>query len=1142
MSILILSNSSGQIECAISQSYDRLTKSYAGPLIASTNSASGFTIQNGNKQTGMFVGNSSIDFHRNNICFKDNSNLRFNLNPNYCLSISGTSLYVFGTDGTVSLGSGINLNYKGIQSYSTNPSLILVNSDSNCNQAIRFLNKNTEQIFNICQQGENGTSFSGKYLDFKTSLGSKFCLSGNSISLNAQINPNYCQSFGGDSLFSGNVYIHGELSGSGNFNFSGDSNSNFCVSNRSYFNSSGFFHSGVCVCKGLNVTDYISSNSGIFCTISGKSLFINNITGDNFCFKNFGTIGENGLNLTGIKTNCISSLCSCNISIVSLDGFLNANVPNVNITGDLNLSGNIKISSTNTTQNFIRANSLAICSTGNSSFNNLISGGVCAPGTSLFECACVGLGRFYCDTPSSFSCFFHPICTTRGLKTTCISGDGIVVSSTCSTLVCGENIHSRCFSGQTGFFANLSGCGVGIFDQSLRLKSLDRNGASIGNVLCWSDSSNSWVPGNVQLTNNGISLASPSPNTCLGSPICWNGTAWGVGQAYVATGQTGTFETTGYARRCFVTTGQTGDLRFIKCPSNAVTNCVLCYDGTNWVAGTVAGGGGGTTLTAGSSANSALCWNGVAWAAGQTYVATGQTGQFVGTGQTGQFVGTGQTGNFLTNFFGTGPNRVIQSLPKENLILMGVDNCILSLNSGNNLIIGGSGICIGSGAQNIVAIASTLSLDIISGKKNIILLGRQGDLFPGVAYQDDTTYVNNLCADWNICAENMIQANFHICSNTNIIAQSKVCGFDSVISPWGCFSSICTSANTFKLCNLEQGGATQGQVICWNGTNWGAGAAGGGGSVDLTAYVQKTDTGQFETSGYARRCFVTTGQTGQFLGTNQVKSIPLKNLCQDNATAGQVICWNGALNCWTPGNTAAIDLNSYVLKSETGQYESSGYARQCFLTTGQNIFISGLYITGYNITARNCISGNIISPSICSFNDIYSNRNIHIRNNAIYGVSSVSSEANSQCGFVYEGAFGVSGNSTTHAQNTLIASCEFLSLINAGQASAPYYYAYINFDISAFYKNNLSPSYGIINLDWFGKFCTATSAWVNVTCTQVRKNAYGFNLPSPTFTLKPPINAFPLINFCQFSFGATPPNPRIYTCYSVKYRAHLFDK
>ena len=76
-----LSNTAAQIDQTISQTYNRLTGNFVGPLTASSNSASGFVIQNGNKQSGLFIGNSSTQFYNNCLKF-DSSN-------------SDTCLYLF---------------------------------------------------------------------------------------------------------------------------------------------------------------------------------------------------------------------------------------------------------------------------------------------------------------------------------------------------------------------------------------------------------------------------------------------------------------------------------------------------------------------------------------------------------------------------------------------------------------------------------------------------------------------------------------------------------------------------------------------------------------------------------------------------------------------------------------------------------------------------------------------------------------------------------------------------------------------------------------------------------------------------------------------------------------------------------------
>jgi hypothetical protein len=61
---------------------------------------------------------------------------------------------------------------------------------------------------------------------------------------------------------------------------------------------------------------------------------------------------------------------------------------------------------------------------------------------------------------------------------------------------------------------------------------------------------------------------------------------------FVSAAQTGIFETSGYARNCFVNTGQTGSFNYIKCPTSPTAGYVLCYDGGSWIASTAAGGGG----------------------------------------------------------------------------------------------------------------------------------------------------------------------------------------------------------------------------------------------------------------------------------------------------------------------------------------------------------------------------------------------------------------------------------------------------------------------------------------------------------------------------------------------------------------------
>jgi hypothetical protein len=125
----------------------------------------------------------------------------------------------------------------------------------------------------------------------------------------------------------------------------------------------------------------------------------------------------------------------------------------------------------------------------------------------------------------------------------------------------------------------------------------------------------------------------------------------------------------------FVTTSQTGAFALAAATGNFVTTSQTGCFITTGQTGAFGGGGGGTTLPNGSSTNSALCWNGSAWVAAQTYVATGQTGNFVRTSQTGCFITTGQTGAFGGGGGGinTGSgylsvNSVIESFTPLNII------------------------------------------------------------------------------------------------------------------------------------------------------------------------------------------------------------------------------------------------------------------------------------------------------------------------------------------------------------------------------------------------------------------------------------------------------------------------------------------
>jgi hypothetical protein len=206
--------------------------------------------------------------------------------------------------------------------------------------------------------------------------------------------------------------------------------------------------------------------------------------------------------------------------------------------------------------------------------------------------------------------------------------------------------------------------------------------------------------------------------------------------SFVDSSATGIFETTGYARNCYVSTGQTGSLNYVKCPSSPSSGCVICYDGSNWVVGTSVGG---TTLPNGSTENSALYWDGSAWNTGQTYVATGQTGNFnpfisdtvncnlnykydlnTVSDSTGSAVFQGNnnliTGQ-LNSQINNGSFNSISELGCFNYIENGLNNSIVSgssfseiLNGARNSISGGLYSSIGNGSGNLIRGGSSMSI------------------------------------------------------------------------------------------------------------------------------------------------------------------------------------------------------------------------------------------------------------------------------------------------------------------------------------------------------------------------------------------------------------------------------------------------
>jgi hypothetical protein len=175
MANLILTNNSSQVECTISQSYCRLTGSYAGPLNASAQSNSGFLIQNGNKQSGLFVGNTCTTFYNNCLSF-DPANTDVNLNiPNTrSFIITGNnSLLTFNADGTLAVGAAIDTNYKGMQVVNTSPIFLLKDTDAlnhSGNQALSFFDSTGAFSASFCNEPSSSINTGSAITDNATAI------------------------------------------------------------------------------------------------------------------------------------------------------------------------------------------------------------------------------------------------------------------------------------------------------------------------------------------------------------------------------------------------------------------------------------------------------------------------------------------------------------------------------------------------------------------------------------------------------------------------------------------------------------------------------------------------------------------------------------------------------------------------------------------------------------------------------------------------------------------------------------------------------------------------------------------------------------------------------------------------------------
>ena len=195
---------------------------------------------------------------------------------------------------------------------------------------------------------------------------------------------------------------------------------------------------------------------------------------------------------------------------------------------------------------------------------------------------------------------------------------------------------------------------------------------------------------------------------------------------------------------------------------------------------------------------------------------------------------------------------------------------------------------------------------------------------------------------------------------------------------------------------IQGGGATNGQVLKWNGSAWVPGSAGGStGTVALSQLEQGT---------------ATNGQIIRWNGVSWVPSndgptsIAPSQLTQDGATNGQFLKWNGSI--WAPasmGNIAPAQIsaggatNGQVLKWDGSNWVPSA-DNNTLLTGGTGITISSGAInsvwtaSGNNISNNNSGNVGIGTTAPVSVLDIYQtagNAEIRARSGAATAYSGV---------------------------------------------------------------------------------------------------------------------------------------------------------
>jgi hypothetical protein len=502
MANYILNNTTGEINCAISQSYIRLTGNYVGPLSLSSCATSGFSVRDANNCSGIYVANCAIQIAKNKIQYTEPTSVcnfvSIILPPDKCLNISGNnSLFSFSNNGNFSVGSGVYAPFNGIQSFASCPSFIAIQNTPSLNNSFRSLNCNCAVEFYICQSSNSGVCISGSnFLRFE-SKGSNngFYISGNSISISGNPDSRYALVNYGSTYLGNNSLISGNLNLSGIQNISTVQNiTGLNVNTCAIFCRNAVFYG-----------DLISTGGKTFFSdgaVSFKTGFFPSIATTGSICVSYITTSDDALNtfcgcLNVKKQVCTPILCSDLISGLIVSGrsgwMQTLNVQNsifstglngcfTNLTGCFIASTNISGSSISAT-NSIFSTGIFGC------FTDLT--GCSINSTNLSACSITGINSIFSTgitgcyvNLSGRVLFAGTLCQTSGNIITCLASSGLHIGTNCSGYVKAVNTAKAwgVFSLNNGIPTLLTGYNVGRI--TLPITGIAASGSAVWTASC----------------------------------------------------------------------------------------------------------------------------------------------------------------------------------------------------------------------------------------------------------------------------------------------------------------------------------------------------------------------------------------------------------------------------------------------------------------------------------------------------------------------------------------------------------------------------------------------------------------------------------------------------------------------------------